>query len=150
MSVVRLTTAYPLSVPEIFDVFKAGFSFSAFGGVAMDEALEDVIAMVGSPSNGVFLGFDENDKPCALGIVCLPTNKIIPYPQIITLFSAGPKSVKREVIEAGIAFMRENGYMKYWAINATGHSDEVWLRAFAADPEQTPKVAALYEFEIGD
>lgn len=149
MSCIRLTSAATLAVPEIFDVFRAAFAFSAFGEVAIDEALDEVVALCGNPGNGVFLGFDENDKPTALGIVCLPTTRLVPYPQIITLFSAGPRSVKREVINAGLAFIKENGHMKYWAINATGHSDEVWLRAFAAD-EGTPKVASLYEFEIGE
>lgn len=68
----------------------------------------------------------------ALAFGFLPGTNLYPYPTI-NLFFAKPKSsiaVKRAVQAKILAHILEHGYNRCLAINATGHPDEVWERAF--------------------
>lgn len=149
MEVHRVRSPKVLSNPAIRRLFEAGLSYSVFGIAPFEEVLPDLKVLIRDPKAGVFIGFDDKNRPKSMGIITLPPTKLITCPQVIALYSTGGRELTRATIAAGLEFIRSNGYIKFWAINSSGHSDKAWKRVFRL-PGDTGKVASLYEFRIGD
>lgn len=146
IDVVRLRNPNALNLPPISDLFRAAFCANPRVPVDYNTALPDFRNMVSEDRFGVFLGFENGPK--ALGVVELPHSRIFPFPTVLTMYSSGTRELTKTLISSGVDFIRSHGYTKAWAVNASQHTDPVWLRAFGSTPG-TP-IGSLVEFDLAD
>lgn len=77
-------------------------------------------------------------------IIFLPFNDLWPWPFVEHLHvePGAPKAAKKMLVDAGVAFMKEGGYDRFWSMNVAGLTDEVWERVFrgAGTPERRGSV----------
>lgn len=131
MPAIRVVDPRFLLLPQAQDLFRSAYAQDGFNPRVFDEHPEAFVAMIQDvKTNGVFVGLDDENNICALGVVILPTNPLFPIPQAVMFYNDGPQSVADEVLQAGVDFVKAAGYNRGWAINASGKSDAVWARMF--------------------
>lgn len=145
--VIRVGNPATFAIPEVRGLFERGFANSPLTPTGFGPAIKDFENMTKDPLVGVFLAYDDG-KFQGFGIVILPHKTLVPYPQILHLYSEGKPKISEGLIEAGVAYMKEHGYTKFWALNGSGKSDKVWQRALRKGGSAR-KLASLMEFEVG-
>lgn len=65
-------------------------------------------------------------------IISRPFNDLWPWPYVghLQIDQDSPRNAKQLLVEAGVAWMKEQGYDRFWSMNVAGLSDEVWERVF--------------------
>lgn len=65
-------------------------------------------------------------------IISRPFNDLWPWPFVahLQIEPDAPRTAKQLLMEAGVAWMKEEGYDRFWSMNVAGLSDEVWERVF--------------------
>jgi hypothetical protein len=149
MHVYRVRSPAVLDNPEVRDLVLSGLNYTVFGLGPPGDVLAEIAASIGDPHMGVFLAFTAEGRPAGFGIVQLPTSALLPVPMVSALYSQAGRHYTQALISAGLAFMRANGYIRFWAINSSGHSDAAWKRCFRL-PGETGQAATLHEFRIGE
>jgi hypothetical protein len=147
IDILRLTNPAILDIEEVQKVFEGGMAYSIFGSARMQDIIEDAKRMVQDPTIFVAVGFEDGEaKSCVVGH--LPANKKVnPNPQVSVFFNAGTKELRAQTITALVDFFKEHGYIKFWAINGTGHSDAAWAKVFES-AGKSGKIASIMEFDI--
>ena len=146
MSTIRVFNPKAVFVPAIADLFRRGFADSPVVPGGFDEAIHEFVNIIQDPKSGVFLA-SEDATPVGFLIVSLPRNALVPYPQVLHLYSEGKPKVAEGLIDMGLAFITSHGYTRFWALNASRKPDEVWMRALRHAGVATP-LATLMEFEV--
>lgn len=82
----------------------------------------------------------------AFVIIVLPQNPL-QVPQVVHFYSEGAPQ-RRALVAKVLAFMKENGYNKFWGINGSGKSDAVWTRAFRHKEWKINAMNTVFEFEV--
>lgn len=144
--IVRVSNPKAFDIPDIAALFRRGFADSVVVPGGFDPSLHEFVNMTQNPRSGVFLA-SEDGAYKGFGIILLPSNTLVPYPQILHLYNEGKPKVAEGLIDAGLAFIKSQGYSRFWAVNASRKSDEVWARAMKRGGVATP-LATLMEFEI--
>ena len=136
-----------LLIPGVQGLLHRGFAENYLIPSGFDGAVEEFVSFAKDPKVGFYLATDDGGKFKGFVIVILPRTALAPYPQVLHIYSEGRAAVAQGLIDAGVAFMRSNGYSKFWALNGSKVSDEVWSRAFRRAGVATP-LASLMEFEL--
>lgn len=148
MEVIELKNPRALAVAEVAQLFKRAFEkvkFAAPGG--FDSVAADIFEFVTNDNYFVFLGAEKGHfKALAMGFY--PSNNIFPYPTITLIYNEGSKELKDLLIRKMVDTMVSMGYTACWAINASGHSDKVWLKAVVPDYGDAELLGTVYEFKI--
>jgi hypothetical protein len=148
MEVVELKNPRALGVAEVANLFKRAFEkvkFAAPGG--FDSVARDIFEFVTNDNYFVFLGAEKGQfKALAMGFY--PSNNIFPYPTITLIYNEGSKELKDLLVRKMVDTMVSMGYTACWAINASGHSDKVWLKAVVPNYGDAEFLGSVYEFKI--
>jgi hypothetical protein len=146
--VVRIEDPAFLDTPTGWELFCDAFPpgndviFAPF-----EEAEERFRKMIQSPNIGLFVAIHDGEA-VALSLLMLPGTKFDGPPQFVMIYNKGPRDAKRQVLDAGVDFLRVNGYMSFRAVNVTDRPDSIWARAFRSAGEAR-KVGSIMEFSIG-
>lgn len=127
--IVRTLNPKALDVPQINALFARAFEGSIIADGDFRSNVDEFRTLIADPTSGVFLGAEKGFFK-ALGIILLPTGKLIPAPQILHFYNEGSLGLKRALMTHGIDFLREKGYNSFWAINGAGIDEKLWKRAF--------------------
>lgn len=150
MPAIRITDPRFLLLPQAQDLFRAAYEQDGFNPQVFDKHPEAFVGLISDlEHNGVFVGIDEANNICALGIVILPSNPLFPIPQAVMFYNDGDASVADEVLRAGVDFVKAAGYNKGWAINASGKSDAVWSRSFK-QAGTVSKVGSIMQIDFAE
>jgi len=148
MTVLRLQNGDGLDHPDLRNLFEAAYSYSVFGSIVVEAATDDIRGIIEDPLFGVFVGFEDH-KPTTLCIIGLPQSSLSPNPQCTVFFNAGSPEIRDATIREAVAFVKDRGYIKVWALNGSGHSDEAWQKVFSA-AGSAGKIASLIEIDLGE
>lgn len=98
-------------------------------------------------NKGIFAA-DRDGKLVGLSVVVLPTTRWDPVPQVVEFYNEGTHSDKAALIQATVAYIKDNGHLKFWAINNTGRADKVWLRALTPPDWDSHHKGSIFQFEV--
>lgn len=102
-------------------------------------------AIIANPYAVFVLAFNPN--PVGLAIVTLPITKEDIIPQVIAFTTIKP-GVRVALAKGVVDFIHKAGYNTFWAINATGRSDEIWTKAFTPTNWEANPIGSIMEFKI--
>lgn len=145
-NVVELNNPEALRAEPVQEFFIRALSSSALGELDMVSAVGELIGAITSQNVVIFIGMEDGFIK-GLAIVMLPSSGFSPVPQVAHFYNEGSAKLKRELVKTVVDFVQENGYNRFWAINATGRADSVWARTFWR-AGKTSKVGSIMEFEI--
>ena len=90
----------------------------------------------------------ENGEHKSLVLGNLPLNNFFPYPVISVAYHMGSKALGNEMKELVVDFFLQAGYTKFWALNASGHSDKAWLKVFEKENVSATPIGTAFLFEV--
>ena len=147
LQVARITNPKAMLAADVQALFRAAVAKSPIAGGDFDAAAGDFVDLVANPKIGVFVGV-ENGEFRSLCIIGLPTDRLTPYPQVIHFYNRGSKELREAMVETGRRWIIENGYARFWLIQASGHSDKAWRKTFRR-AGKAKTIGSVMEVEIG-
>ena len=123
MARMRLNSA--IDLPLVHELFLKGL---AHGALNPEASINWYRQHLGDPQVGVFVGLTEG-LPTVLVCVILPYNPTTNRPLMDLIAGDGNPDHMREVLGAGMDFMRKAGYDRFWCFNCSEHSDAAYMRA---------------------
>lgn len=129
LNVARLVEPKYFALHSIQRLFHDAFTKSPVYPGGFETMVDDMLDLVKNPAAHILIGV-EDDIPKALLIIILPTSSITPLPQIMHIYNVGSLGLRKKLLKAGVAIVKGAGYMRVWAINATGKPDSLWSRSF--------------------
>lgn len=128
MQVIRVVN------PQVFDValvreflckvFPEG-SYGVPKGYAQDE--ERVKNLTKNKDYGMFLGVEEDN---VVGFLLIQAPKDAEFAQLWAFHNDGSAKMRKELLDKGLEFAKNNGHLELRAVNTSGQSDSVWARGF--------------------
>lgn len=67
--------------------------------------------------------------------------------QIMHFYAERPGD-KKALMDKVLAFAKEKGYTRFWALNATDKPDKVWERTFRSEAWDISPIRTLFEFKV--
>lgn len=101
------------------------------------EKLRDAEVLLGS----------ENGKLSGMVVILFPEEESGEPAQIAHFYNKGSADLRRQLIDAAVEILKENGHMKFWTTNLTGRPDSVWARTFKR-AGKARKLGTLMEVEL--
>ena len=95
----------------------------------------------------LFLGM-EDGAPKGLVMGYFPDSALFPLPMVTLIYNEGTKALSKTMQEAVVDHISTHGYSKFWAMNATGKSGAVWIRALTPKGVKGRKIATVIEMAI--
>lgn len=124
--IVRLTKPEALRLPAVRKLFQSAL---ARGALNPERSIDNLASAAGQPNVAIFIGL-EKGEPRAGIVIVLPGDPITQRPLIdMAANIGGSEELKRGLMAASLAFMRQAGYNQAWFYNFSGHSDKAYLRA---------------------
>lgn len=143
ISTARISVPHHLRLPSIaglvVDAFRAG-SFPPYKDIK-----DELARMVMDPRVALIIGM-EDGRFDALSLSSLPTSRLIMLPQVGHLFNRGSPALRKAIIAATVAFIEENGYKQFWALNMTGKSDKAWTKVMQPEGWNAARRGSVMEF----
>lgn len=145
MEVTRIRNPMALTAPTVRAFFTEALDGDLWCSGPLDTTAPFLQGIIEDPSWGVFLANEGLDFT-GLAVVMLPTGPEIPYPQVTHIY-ANAKGAKGALVREVVDFVKESGYTRFWAVNATDRPDSIWKRAFkkAGNAE---RVGSIMEFDL--
>ena len=147
VDVIRVRNAFIFDAPEIVGLFKLACKGTYFAGGDVEAALQEFRKLVVDADAGVFIGF-EDYTPRGLFLIS-PPFPLFPVPQVWHAFNQGSKGLKKAMMQAGIAFLKDKGYNKIHAVNGTGIETELWKRVFGLR-SCSKSIGTMHEIDINE
>ena len=133
------------NVPEFREFSERMIENYPYLGAEAEDALEEFGALITLPGVHV-LAAAEGTELKAMAILMNSSDQFSPIPQVAHFYNEGRPKVKRELIDRISATVRDWGYDKFWAVNATDKADSVWARAFHR-AGKAHKIGSIMEFK---
>lgn len=143
--VMELKNPKALLLPPIQAMVKKFVAYDP--AINPQEVLVELAYAIDDPRAGVFLAADEAGIFRGICVVYLPHSPFAPHPICPMLYAEGPGSIKKELVDKGVAFVKANNYDHIRAFNVSGKPDKVWLKSFKQAGTPTP-VGTLVEFKF--
>lgn len=144
-TVVPVKNPLALSIPEVHGLFVRAFTNGGLSAGWSDQVMAELISMIGNPNNGFWIG-EERGVYKALLIVLLPSSFLNPIPIVYMIYNEGSRSLLKQIANAGIAFLRANGYSRFRGINMN-MTDDQFAKVFKFAGKSV-KTMSVMEFEI--
>ena len=105
-----------------------------------------LVDMIQNQTGAILVGAVGQDL-CGLVILTLPVEAGTNCPQIAHFHcDAGPK-LRNQMVRGVVDFLREKGYVSFWAMNQSGAADSTWARAFRLAGEAR-RIGTVMEFTL--
>lgn len=119
--------------------------FQAMAKKAMESSLGQYDTIppewITDPNKAIFIAYEGGELQ-GLGVLFVG----IDPPQAVTIYAENVKA-KQALIGTGVDFLKDKGYNRFWAANATGRPDSVWKRSLLRK-NPMKKLGTIVEFEI--
>lgn len=146
ITVFEVTNPDALDVPEFEEFARRVIKAYPFATVDLEDALSDLIMLITDPTVNV-LAAVEGTEFKGMAILVHQTDQFSPVPQVAHFHNEGRPKVKRELVNRVVEIVKDKGYNKFWAVNATATADSVWARAFHRAGKSN-KIGSIMEFEV--
>ncbi len=146
--VILLRNPRALLVPDVAMLIKRaveGTDHVAPGGI--DTTAKEFFDYTTDESMFLFLGI-EDGTPKGLVMGYFPDSALFPSPMVTLIYNEGTKALSKKMQEAIVEHISAHGYGKFWAMNATGKSDAVWIRALTPKGVKGRTIATMIEMAI--
>ncbi len=146
--VILLRNPRALLVPNVAVLLKRaveGTEHVAPGGI--DTTATEFFRYTTDESMFLFLGI-EKGTPKGLVMGYFPDSALFPLPMVTLIYNEGTKALSKKMQEAVVEHISAHGYSKFWAMNATGRSDAVWIRALTPKGVKGHTIATVIEMAI--
>lgn len=148
MDVIELRNPQALAKGDIQQLIRRAVEAGPFlAPHGFDIVAPDIFQFVTDPRQFMFLGAEEGKFKCVV-LGFLPTGNLFPYPTIVLFYNEGSRALSRLVQERLLDHILSNGYTRILAINGTGHSDTVWLKALTPEGVHSEIAGSLAFFEV--
>lgn len=142
MEVVNVRNNKIMAVPAFREFLERALLQSPWGIAAVDE----VGKLMGEKLADVLVGF-ENSLPAAMSVILYPSSALDQHPQVIHIYNEGSHSIRRALVKETADAIAARGYATFWAVNYSGRTDELWLRAIQPEGWNANRIGTLMEFE---
>ena len=145
---VLLRNPRALLIPDVAMLIKRaveGTEHVAPGGI--DTTAKEFFDYTTAEDKFLFLGM-EDGAPKGLVMGYFPDSALFPLPMVTLIYNEGTKALSKKMQEAVVDHISAHGYSKFWAMNATGKSDAVWIRALTPKGVKGRKIATVIEMAI--
>ena len=145
---VLLRNPRALLVPDVAMLIKRaveGTEHVAPGGI--DTTAKEFFDYTTDEDKFLFLGM-EDGAPKGLEMGYFPDSALFPLPMVTLIYNEGSKALTKVMLQATVDHITAHGYSKFWAMNATGKSDAVWIRALTPKGIKGRKIATVIEMAI--
>jgi len=120
-----MTRPAAIDLPLVHELFLKGL---AHGALNPEASIDWFRKHLGDQQVGVFVGLQDG-LPVNLCCVILPYNPTTNRPLMDLIAGDGDPTRMRTVLAAGMDFMRQAGYDRFWCFNFSEHSDRAYMRA---------------------
>ena len=147
MEVIVLRNPAALQVHEIQHLVKQAIAVNPLIAPAgFDSLARDLYEMVTNPDHFFIVGAEDGHfKTLMIGFFSI--SQLFPYPTITLIYNEGSKELRELVVRKYIDMKLERGYTQTLAINASGHSDEAWVK-MVPDDFNAKRIGSMYLFEV--
>lgn len=122
MEISTLRNPDTLEIPAVKD---------AIGRWSNIEIWHDALKLqMGVGAAAVVVGTADDIKIDAVSIITLPQAFTDTLPWVVHFHNEGPRDLTHLVVKGTLDFIRKAGYNGFKALNQSGRSDKIWLRAF--------------------
>lgn len=144
--IARITDPNHLMISEVIDLFNEAFSSADVLPGDFIEYLPEFSKMVTLKRICILLG-EEGGVLAGLAVVILPSDRLVPLPQVYHFYNRGSAKMRDCLIEGVVDFVRKGGYKRFRAINLSGRSNDAWKKVFKKAGSIRP-VGDIMEFSI--
>lgn len=139
-TVVQIKNPQALLAPEVELVLRAAVGSVEFAAPAgFDSIALDLYKWVTNDNFFLLIGFEAGvAKSVVMGF--FPADRIYPYPTVTLFYSKGSRELLRQTGTALLDLLLSRGYTAAWAVNASGRSNEAWMRLFRIPGKTNIKV----------
>ncbi len=146
--VILLRNPRALLVPDVAMLIKRAVESNdlvAPGGV--DSTAQEFFDYTTNESMFLFLGM-EDGKPKGLTMGYFPQSCLFPFPMVTLIYNEGTRALLKAMSKEITDYIYGHGYSKFWAMNATGRSDAVWIRALIPDGTTGHSIGSMIEMAV--
>ena len=145
---VLLRNPRALLIPEVAMLIKRAVEatkHAAPGGI--DTVAKEFFDYTIDEDKFLFLGM-EDGTPKGLEMGYFPDSALFPLPMVTLIYNEGTKALTKTMVKTTVDHITANGYSKFWAMNATGHTDKAWIRALTPKGTTGRVIANVIEIAI--
>ncbi len=146
--VILLRNPRALLIPEVAMLIKRAVEatkYAAPGGV--DTTAKEFFDYTTDESMFLFLGMEAGaSKGLVMGY--FPDSALFPLPMVTLIYNEGTKALLKAMSKEIVDHISANGYSKFWAMNATGHTDKAWIRTLTPKGTTGRVIANVIEMAI--
>lgn len=113
------------------------------GALSLAQALEYLFR-----ESMLWVVYWQGEQPLAICAASLPEGPLDKNTVQVTLFYSEAPGVRRRLAQALVDTLKERGYNKFWALNNSGATDEVWARAFSPEGWYKKPLGCVYAFSV--
>ena len=145
---VLLRNPRALLIPDVAMLIKRaveGTEHIAPGGI--DTTAQEFFNYTTDESMFLFLGMEDG---AAKGLVMgyFPDSALFPFPMVTLIYNEGTKALLKLMSKEIVDHISSHGYSKFWAMNGTGRSDDVWIRALLPEGTTGRTIATVLEMAV--
>lgn len=145
--VANFTNPQALTQEPVLNILREAFPEG--GNVApegFDAAASDFVRAIQDPNTYLLVGMEKGEFRGVV-LMSVPANKIAARPQVIHFFNKGSMKMRDALLEEMTRIIAEEGFATFSAVNASGKSDEAWLKTFKK-AGQAERIGSLFKFNI--
>ena len=105
------------------------------------------LTILNRPEEAIFFAYGPSHRPSGVAIVRLPNAPIEHLPYWHVLYCPNAPKLRKELLAAGVKFIKDAGYNGFIAVNSTGHTDKAFERMCNIGTTKT--IGTVLEFDLG-
>jgi hypothetical protein len=128
IGVTRVRTRATLELPEVKELVLRAVTGTRYPGTTPSKVYLELLGRISEDALGVFVSRDDSG-PRSVAVVLLPTSNLMMYPQVALVYSEGPPTHIKAVLERVRGWLRKAGHERALGINLW-RSDRAFMRGF--------------------
>ena len=145
MKALKLVNIEAIAIPAMADLFDRAFERE--DGPTTTEVSIWLAGHLGNPDLGVYVVVDDEGGFHGLTVLVRYREPFAPPSMVLHYYVDSDEAARKALNDAIVDWMKSQEVDCIWALNQTGHSDEVHMRLFRSHVKGTVK-GSIIEYEV--